>query len=68
MIYQFATGLVKFLEKLDTRYEEKVKKEGVLVARKTRKTGCPARSGPPPNAPNWTVDPKWKGMNGCTML
>ena len=53
------------MEKLDTRYEEKVKKDGVLVA---RKTGSPAKSGPPPNAPSWTIDPKWNGMNACTML
>ena len=53
---------------LDKRYEEKVKKEGVLVARKCRKIGCPASSGPPPNAPDWTLDPNWKGMKECTML
>ena len=56
------------MEKLDTRYEDKVKKDGILVARKTRKTGSPAKSGPPPNAPSWTIDPKWNGKNECAIL
>lgn len=38
--------LTSFLEKLDARYEEKVKKEGILVARKTRKRGIPTDSYP----------------------
>lgn len=61
LLFSNYTGLVKFMEKLDTRYEDKIKKDGVLVARKTRRTGSPAKSGPPPNAPSWTVDPKWNG-------
>lgn len=60
-------GLVKFLEKLDARYEDKVKKDGILVARKTRKIGSPMKSGPPHNAPSWTIDPKWNGKE-CAIL
>ena len=60
-LLQFAIDLVKFLEKLDKRYEEKVKKEGLLVARKTRKLGSASNSSPPTNAPEWTVNPEWEG-------
>ena len=55
-------GLTRFIEKLDARYEEKVKKEGILVARKTRKPGSPAKSDPPAGAPDWTVHPEWQGV------
>ena len=50
------------MDKLDARYEEKVKKEGILVARKTRKPGSPAKSHPPIGAPSWTVDAEWQGV------
>ena len=56
------------MQKLDTRYEDKVKKMGFFVARKTRKTGSPAKSGPPPSAPSWTIGPKWNGKNEYPML
>lgn len=51
--------LTRFMGKLDARYEEKIKKDGILVARKNRKVGSPSQSSPPSGAPGWTIDPKW---------
>lgn len=55
-------GLIDFLSKLDARYNNKVKKDGTAMARKQRKIGAPSASRPPPGAPQWVVDPQWKGV------
>lgn len=55
-------GLIDFLSKLDERYNNKVKKDGTAMARKQRKIGAPSASRPPPGAPQWVVDPQWKGV------
>ena len=47
---------------------DKIKEDGILVARKTRKTRSPVKSGPPPKAPSWTIDPKWNGKNKCNTV
>lgn len=53
------SGLSDFLASLDERYSQKVHKEGGLMAKKCRKTGSPASSLPPCDAPSWAVDPKY---------
>lgn len=55
-------GLIDFLSKLDARYNNKVKKDGTAMARKQRKIGAPSASRPPLGAPQWVVDPQWKGV------
>ncbi len=50
----YSTELSKFLTTLDARYQEKTKKEGILVARKNRKDGSPSKALPRPGAPEWT--------------
>ena len=55
--------LSQFLETLDERYEKKIKKEGVLVARKQRRVGSTSVTIPQCSAPKWTVDEEWaKGI------
>jgi hypothetical protein len=57
------------LATLDKRYEEKIRKEGILVARKPRKYGSPSNTFPPPDAPRWTVDQEWaKGLFSVILL
>lgn len=63
VMFLFANvGLIDFLSKLDERYNNKVKKDGTAMARKQRKIGAPSASRPPPGAPQWVVDPQWKGV------
>ncbi len=47
-----------FVALLDERYDSKVKKDGITMAKKIRKLGLPSISYPPSGAPDWTV---WKG-------
>ena len=47
--------LVQFLGKLDERYEAKLKKDNVLMARKVRHLGEESCRCQPPNSPKWTV-------------
>ena len=54
-------GLKDFLSMLDERYERKIKKGGVTMAKKLRKLGLSSQEGPPVNAPSWTLAEKWKG-------
>ena len=49
-------ALNEFIQELDRRYDEKVKKEGGTMPRKTRQSGPPSKSPPPLNAPAWTVN------------
>lgn len=58
--FSFVTDLNKFLNKLDERYEAKVKKQGMLMAKKARKIGSFASSVPPLETPGWTIDKEWK--------
>ena len=63
VMFLFANvGLIDFLSKLDERYNNKVKKDGTTMATKQRKIGAPSASRPPPGAPQWVVDPQWKGV------
>ena len=55
-------GLIDILSKLDERYNNKVKKDGTAMARKQRKIGAPSASRSPPGAPQWVVNPQWKGV------
>ena len=48
---------MQFLTTLDSRYQDKTKKEGVLVAKKNRVDGSPSSS---PDMPQWAIDPEWK--------
>ena len=50
-----------FVALLDQRYDAKVKKDGITMAKKVRKLGLPSKSYPPTGAPDWTVDKDWKG-------
>ena len=43
------------VNELDTRYEEKVMKEGGTMPRKPRVDGVPSTSKPPVDAPEWAV-------------
>jgi hypothetical protein len=44
---------------LDKRYNEKIKKEGILVARKNRLNGSMSTIKPRQDVPEWAVDPEW---------
>ena len=63
--------LEQFLEKLDERYEAKLKKDNVLMARKVRRVGEESCRKQPSSAPKWTVkqpagqccSPKTKSSN-----
>ena len=46
---------MNFIGKLDERYEGKLKKDNVLMARKVRKIGEVSTRRQPSNAPKWTV-------------
>ena len=52
--------LNSFLSRLDQRYEAKVKKQGMLMAKKARRIGCPSASVPPADTAAWTIDKQWK--------
>lgn len=45
---------------LDSKYQDKTKKEGVLVAKKNRVDGGPSSRPPRPDAPQWAINPEWK--------
>ena len=53
-------GLIDFLHRLDGRYEERVKKDGTIMAKKQRKIGAPSSYKPPADAPDWTIDAQWR--------
>lgn len=55
MLVALNAGLTDFLQKLDGRYEEKVKKGGTMMAKKERKIGSPLSCKPPEGAPEWTI-------------
>ena len=57
--YYLYLELCQFINKLDSRYQEKVTREGILVARKTRKEGSLSKTLPRHDAPQWTIDPLW---------
>ena len=57
---QIYAGLTEFLHRLDVRYDEKVKKDGMIMAKKQRKVGAPASCKPPADAPEWAVDAEWR--------
>ena len=44
-----------FIGKLDERYEGKLRKDNVMMARKVRKIGELSTRQQPTNAPKWTV-------------
>ena len=51
-----------FLDKLDKRYNEKIKKDGGLVARKNRLCGSMSTIAPRQEVPEWAIDPDWTGL------
>ena len=53
-------GLNDFLQTLDQRYEDKVKKDGTAMAKKTRRIGQTSPSPPPDGAPDWAISSKWR--------
>ena len=55
------TELTELIVKLDERYNDKVKKDGTAMARKPRRVGSLLLSRPPVGAPDWAIDPNWKG-------
>ena len=61
--YTIFTDLNTFLNKLDERYDAKVKKQGMLMAKKVRRIGCLSSSVPPPEAAAWTIDKDWKQVS-----
>ena len=45
------------MEKLDKRYETKVRKEGgAVMAKKIRRQGVPSESSCPSDAPRWAIN------------
>ena len=56
MLILFIADLTTILKKLDDRYEAKIKKQGMLMARKTFSVGSPLSSRPPPDSASWTID------------
>lgn len=63
----FSAELNDFISRLDMRYDEKVKKDGVTIAKKSRKLGLISTCAPPPDAPDWTIDQEWKSEH-CTIM
>lgn len=57
-------GLTKYLEELDKRAgSDLVHKKKYVPERKKRTIGSTLDSGPPKNAPKWTIDKEWmKGV------
>ena len=47
-----------FLKKLDDRHKAKIKKQGMLMARKTRSVGSPSSSVPSPDTASRTIERK----------
>ena len=60
-MFFYHSGLNNFLQTLDKRYADKIKGEGVLMAKKLRRPGCSSTLLPPAGAPSWTLDEAWKG-------
>lgn len=67
MLDLFHAGLTDFLHRLDNRYDERVKKDGTIMAKKHRKIGGYSNTKPPADAPEWTVDVQWKQQQGTSM-
>lgn len=44
-----------FIHHLDERYDQKLKKQGMLMAKKVREVGTSSNQPPPPNAPRWSI-------------
>ena len=59
-ILALPSAYTDFIGTLDKRYAEKNKKEGILVARKTRSLGGLSSEHPRPGVPDWMVDPDWQ--------
>ena len=68
LVLQSEVGLTEFLHRLDGRYDERVKKDGMIMAKKQRKVGAPASSTPPADAPEWTVDAQWRQQQSMLSL
>ena len=61
-------GLAEFLHRLDGRYDDRVKKDGTIMAKKQRKVGAPASCRPPADAPEWAVDAQWRQQQSMLSL
>lgn len=61
LIFTHSAGLCDFLAWLDQQYDDRVKKEGITMAKKNRKIGFNSTTLPPSDAPDWTLDQEWKG-------
>ena len=55
----FIIELREFLDTLDVRYQEKTKKEGILVAKKNRRNGSKSKKKPRLDLPEWAIDSDW---------
>ena len=49
---------------MDSRYQEKIKKEGILVARKNRQFGSISKMEPRPDVPEWAIKSNWACAQG----
>ena len=49
--------LTELIVKLDERYNDKVKKHGIAMARKPKRVGSSLLSRPPTGAPYWLLTP-----------
>ena len=58
-----SSELNNFLSSLDRRYSDKIKIDGVLMAKKLRTKGTDSSLPPPHGAPAWTVCEGRKGSN-----
>ena len=56
------TALNHFIQKLDERHENRIHKQGMLMARKNKISGSVSSTScsPPPDPPAWTIYAEWR--------
>ena len=67
MIIIFNAELKEFLDVLDQRYETRLKRDGVQMAKKMRRIGEVSCRGPPQEAPQWTLNPAGQHLD-CIIM
>ena len=63
-----SSELNNFLAVLDKRYTDKIKGEGVLMAKKLRQCGSSSTLLPPSGAPSWALNEARNGIIACLLI
>ena len=66
MLQAVGAGLTEFLHRLDGRYDDRVKKDSTITAKK--QVWAPASCRPPADAPEWAVDAQWRQQQSMLSL